>query len=97
MLPAGSIYEEPAVRNLTAPGRSALDTSSCSVSTKVGFMKTHKTASSTVQNVLLRHGLRLDLGFVFPARSNHLTNPNATWQMKDPFQVAFLDPVPWHK
>ena len=31
---------------------------------QVGFMKTHKTASSTVQNILMRYGRQHDWNFV---------------------------------
>ena len=37
--------------------------------TKVAFAKTHKTGSSTLQNILLRFGVNHDLNFVFPKNS----------------------------
>jgi galactosylceramide sulfotransferase/galactose-3-O-sulfotransferase 2 len=42
----------------------------------IGFLKTHKTASSSVQNVLLRYGLLNRLDFVLPSTGNHLNDPN---------------------
>ena len=35
----------------------------------VAFAKTHKTGSSTLQNVFLRFGQKFDLNFAFPAKS----------------------------
>ena len=45
---------------------------SCSATSKVGFMKTHKTASSTVQNILFRFGLKNHLTFALPSTGNYL-------------------------
>ena len=39
---------------------------------KVGFLKTHKCASSAVQNILIRWGMARDLNFVLPLSGNYL-------------------------
>ncbi|XP_014293483.1 galactosylceramide sulfotransferase-like [Halyomorpha halys] len=39
------------------------------------FLKTHKCASSTVQNILLRYGYIRNLDFVIPPNSNYLGHP----------------------
>lgn len=39
------------------------------------FLKTHKCASSTVQNILLRYGYYRNLDFVIPTKSNYLGHP----------------------
>ena len=40
------------------------------VVTKITFLKTHKTASSTLQNVLLRFGEKRNLTFALPKNGN---------------------------
>ena len=40
------------------------------VITKITFLKTHKTASSTLQNVLLRFGEKRNLTFALPKNGN---------------------------
>ena len=35
--------------------------------TKIVFLKTHKTASSTLQNILFRFGEKMDLQFALPS------------------------------
>lgn len=52
-------------------GTSAL----CSPQLSVGFLKTHKCASSSIQNILLRFGDRHNLSFVLPPASNYLGHP----------------------
>ena len=37
--------------------------------TKIVFLKTHKTASSTLQNILMRFGEKMDLKFALPSNS----------------------------
>jgi len=56
---------------------------------KVGFMKTHKTASSTIQNILLRFGMNSGWNFVFPTTGNHLG------KLTQPFLREWLNNVPW--
>ena len=58
---------------------------------KVGFMKTHKTASSTIQNILLRFGMNSGWNFVFPTRLYHLGDPKLT----KPFSREWIKNVPW--
>lgn len=52
-----------------------VEAAACSPRRSVGFLKTHKCASSSVQNVLLRYGERHNLSFVLPARTNYLGHP----------------------
>jgi len=39
----------------------------CRKKTKVGFLKTHKCASSSLQNILMRFSLNNDLNIVLPS------------------------------
>ena len=39
---------------------------------KIGFLKTHKCASSSVQNILFRFGLKNHLTFALPSAGNYL-------------------------
>ena len=39
---------------------------------KIGFLKTHKCASSSVQNILFRFGLKNQLTFALPSAGNYL-------------------------
>ena len=57
----------------------------CTPIRKIGFANTHKTASSTVQNVLLRYGLVNSAEFVLPEKENYLGN------MMRPWAVEYLD------
>jgi hypothetical protein len=41
------------------------------------FLKTHKTGSSSVQNILLRYGDKNGLSFVLPASGNHVMSRRA--------------------
>nr|CAD7197603.1 unnamed protein product [Timema douglasi] len=72
--------------SLTYPGyRNTLDTFSKSLTaddgqsrtrrTNIFFLKTHKCASSTVQNILMRMGSKHGLTFVLPSTGNYLGNP----------------------
>eukprot|EP00092_Neocalanus_flemingeri_P013696 GFUD01014772.1.p1 GENE.GFUD01014772.1~~GFUD01014772.1.p1 ORF type:complete len:468 (+),score=86.57 GFUD01014772.1:70-1473(+) len=63
---------------------------------KVGFMKTHKTASSTVQNILLRYGLNSDWNFVMLSSGSHLGPPSNQYSLTKPFSSAWIETVPWH-
>lgn len=72
---------------------------------KIAFMKTHKTASSTVQNILFRYGLDNNLNFVLPLEGNHLNDPTHPYIILEPFKVEWLEQkeeedenrLPWHK
>ena len=44
----------------------------CAKKTKIAFLKTHKCASSSVQNMLMRFGLEHELNFVLPSAGNYL-------------------------
>lgn len=44
----------------------------CNKVKKIAFLKTHKCASSTVQNILMRFGVNHNLNFVLPSRGNYL-------------------------
>ncbi len=61
---------------------------SCTPVTKVAFAKTHKTGSSTVQNLLLRFGVNHDLTFAMP--------PNSwMFSVVDPLKVEVVLQGPW--
>ena len=62
---------------------------------KIGFMKTHKTASSTVQNILLRYGMNAGLNFVLPGKGSHLGAPAHQYELTVPFSSAWYSDVPW--
>ena len=44
----------------------------CNKKQKIAFLKTHKCASSSVQNILMRFGLNNHLNFVLPSAGNYL-------------------------
>ena len=46
--------------------------SSCQAKRKIGFLKTHKCASSTIQNILMRFAIKNDLNVVLPKEYNIL-------------------------
>lgn len=52
--------------------------------TNIFFLKAHKCASSTVQNLLLRFGQQRGLSFVLPTSNNYIGNP-------DPFNARMID------
>lgn len=56
-------------------GRSWLAEELCRPQRSVCFLKTHKCASTSLQNVLLRYGESRGLRFVLPARANYLGHP----------------------
>ena len=64
-------------------------------------MKTHKTASSTVQSILFRFGLDNGLNFVLPSVGNHLNDPSHRIILTEPFKTEWLDEekekIPWHE
>ena len=62
----------------------------CTAKRNVFFLKTHKCASSTIQNVFLRYGARHDLNFVLPTLGNYLGN-------QAPFHRAMTSMAPWHR
>jgi hypothetical protein len=62
---------------------------------RVGLAKTHKTASSTVQNLLLRWGLRSAWNFALHSTGSHLGPPTDQYRLDRPFQAAWLGAAPW--
>lgn len=50
----------------------------CTTKSNIFFVKTHKTGSSTVQNVLMRFGASRDLDFAIPYFGNHHVNSYST-------------------
>ena len=38
----------------------------------VGFLKSHKCASSSVQNILMRWGVKQEMNFVLPSSGNYM-------------------------
>ncbi|XP_059486500.1 galactose-3-O-sulfotransferase 4-like [Neocloeon triangulifer] len=48
----------------------------CKPQDHIFFLKTHKCGSSTVQNILMRRGLRNGLNFVLPEKANYLGHPD---------------------
>jgi len=60
----------------------------CNPETDIVFHKTHKCSSSTVQNILLRYGLKHELNVVLPKSGNYLGQ-------KSPFQANLLRGTPW--
>ena len=59
----------------------------CVPAEKIGFAKTHKTASSTVQNIFLRWGLNQGWNFALLSSGSHLGPPNNQYVLDQPFQV----------
>ena len=64
--------------------------SKCIPVDKIGFAKTHKTASSTVQNIFLRWGLNQGWNFALLSSGSHLGPPKNQYVLKKPFQVLLL-------
>ena len=69
----------------------------CSPVQSVGFAKTHKTASSSVQNILLRAGLAAGWNLALPAQGHVLLRPPGTKWNSQPFQTAWLEEVAWRR
>lgn len=67
----------------------------CVPAGKIGFAKTHKTASSTVQNIFLRWGLEQGWNFALLTSGSHLGPPNNQYVLDQPFQASWLRGVPW--
>ncbi|CAG2170028.1 unnamed protein product, partial [Oppiella nova] len=47
----------------------------CSAKYNIVFLKTHKCASSTIQNIFMRNGFTHNKVFVLPAKANYLGHP----------------------
>eukprot|EP00090_Calanus_glacialis_P043574 TRINITY_DN7717_c0_g1_i3.p1 TRINITY_DN7717_c0_g1~~TRINITY_DN7717_c0_g1_i3.p1 ORF type:complete len:421 (-),score=144.99 TRINITY_DN7717_c0_g1_i3:79-1341(-) len=63
---------------------------SCSPKTQVAFAKTHKTGSSTLQNIFFRYGDAHGLTFAIPERS-------WMYSFKEPFNASMITSLPWAK
>ena len=83
-LPRLPRQDNPGSRPSPAPG------SKCVPVDKIGFAKTHKTASSTVQNIFLRWGLNQGWNFALLSSGSHLGPPNNQYVLNKPFQVLLL-------
>ena len=53
-------------------GPAAGEQGACTKHTVVGFLKTHKCASSSVQNIFMRFGLKNELNFALPMSGNYV-------------------------
>lgn len=62
----------------------------CKPETKVAFAKTHKTGSSTLQNIFFRYGDENSLTFAIPERS-------WMYSFKEPFNHTMISNLPWAK
>ncbi|XP_023332442.1 galactosylceramide sulfotransferase [Eurytemora carolleeae] len=62
----------------------------CKPVNKVGFLKIHKCASSSVQNIILRYALKNDLNVVLPSAGNYLG-------LSTPFSRAMIKGTAWEK
>ena len=60
----------------------------CKPIDKIGFLKTHKCASTSVQNIFLRHGLKMKSNFVFPLTGHYLSKERK-------FTREILTGTPW--
>lgn len=64
-------------KNETGPSQSTRSLSEeCSPAVNIMYMKTHKTASSTILNILFRFGEKHKLKFAFPERRNDFSYPS---------------------
>ena len=56
---------------------------------QIAFAKTHKTGSSTLQNIFFRFGVKHNLTFALP--------PNKSWMFsfKEPFNSSLVLRGPW--
>jgi len=63
--------------------------------TKVGFCKTHKTASSALQNILFRYGKDNNWTFAFYDEGSQLGPPHHQYNLIEPFVASWLDVVSW--
>lgn len=71
----------------TTSATSSSSNPQCVPAGKIGFAKTHKTASSTVQNIFLRWGLQQGWNFALLTSGSHLGPPNNQYVLDQPFQV----------
>lgn len=89
------------IQLLSAREETSSEKPQCKPQKKIAFMKTHKTASSTVQSVLFRFGLDHGLNFVLPSDGNHLNDPSHRIFLTETFKTEWLDQekekIPWHE
>ena len=62
----------------------------CNPRRRIAFLKNHKCASTTIQNILLRYGLANNLNFVLPTKGPHLGQ-------NKPFKRSMIRGTPWEK
>ena len=62
----------------------------CNPRRRIAFLKNHKCASTTIQNILLRYGLANNLNFVLPSKGPHLGE-------NKPFERSMIRGTPWEK
>jgi len=62
---------------------------------KVGFSKTHKTASSALQNILFRYGKEYNWTFALYEEGSQLGPPHNQYKLDEPFQSSWLDNLYW--
>jgi len=60
----------------------------CRKKTKIGFLKTHKCASSSIQNILIRFAVNNSLNVVLPSQGNYLGR-------YIPFTRSMISNTPW--
>ena len=74
-------------------------TEKCVPQKKIGFLKTHKCASSTIQNILLRFGLRNNLSVVLPQERNYLGHfhPTMYYLNQNHFDRKMISNTLWEK
>ncbi|CAL4131925.1 unnamed protein product, partial [Meganyctiphanes norvegica] len=61
----------------------------CQPHTNIAFLKTHKCASSSIQNILFRYGWFRHLNFAVPLKNNYLVKDG-------PFISSLVEDLPWH-
>ena len=74
-------------------------TTNCSPRQKIGFLKTHKCASSSIQNILLRFVMKHDLNVVHPKKNNYLGHfhPTRYFLNQEHFKKEFIADTVWEK
>uniref|UniRef100_A0A0P4VXD4 Galactosylceramide sulfotransferase-like n=2 Tax=Scylla olivacea TaxID=85551 RepID=A0A0P4VXD4_SCYOL len=77
-------------QTLHSSGPSRLELKTCSPRNNVAFLKTHKCASSAIQNILFRYGDKHNLHFALPDFGNHLGG-------KRTFKAAMVRSSPLNK
>ncbi|XP_065562145.1 galactosylceramide sulfotransferase-like isoform X2 [Artemia franciscana] len=81
--------------SLTDDGRilvpiAAFTEKTCEPKQKIGFLKMHKCASTTLQNIFLRYAHINDLNVILPLRRwNYLGSPEL-------FSLKLVNDTPWH-